>query len=222
MSDHSPIRVLIADDHPIFRAGLRKLLETEADIVVVGEASDGRQVVALVRTLHPDVLLLDFAMPVLNGVDVLRELGADAARVRTILLTASIESSDMMLALRLGAVGVLLKTAATELLFKCLRSVVAGEYWIGRDTVGSLVEALARLQAPPSEPQLRPFGLTPRELEVMALVATGASNKFIAAQLGLSEETVKHHVTKIFEKTGQSSRVELSLFASHYDLLPPK
>jgi two-component system nitrate/nitrite response regulator NarL len=222
MSDHSPIRVLIADDHPIFRAGLRKLLETEADIVVVGEASDGRQVVALVRALHPAVLLLDFAMPVLNGVDVLRELGADAARVRTILLTASIESSDMMLALRLGAVGVLLKTAATELLFKCLRSVVAGEYWIGRDTVGSLVEALARLQAPPSEPQLRPFGLTPRELEVMALVATGASNKFIAAQLGLSEETVKHHVTKIFEKTGQSSRVELALFASHYDLLPPK
>ena len=222
MPSHSPIRVLIADDHTIFRAGLRKLLETQGDIVVIGEAADGRQAVALARALHPGVLLLDVAMPILSGVDVLRELGTEAGKMRTILLTASIQPSDMMLALRLGAAGVLLKTAATELLFKCLRSVVAGEYWIGRDTVGSLVEALARLEAPPAGPQRRPFGLTPRELEVLALVATGASNKYIADQLHLSEETVKHHVTKIFEKTGQSSRVELALFAAHSGLVFPK
>jgi two-component system nitrate/nitrite response regulator NarL len=221
MPSHSPIRVLIADDHPIFRAGLRKLLEIEPDFAVIGEAADGRQTVALARSLHPDVLLLDVAMPDVSGLDVLRELGAEAGRPRTVLLTASIDPSDMVLALRLGAAGVLLKTAATELVFKCLRSVVAGEYWVGRDTVGSLVEALARLQAPPAEP-LRPFGLTPRELEVIALVATGASNRDIAVQLHLSEETVKHHVTKIFEKTGQSNRVELALFASHCGLLPPQ
>ena len=220
MPSHSPIRVLIADDHPIFRAGLRRLLETEADFAVMGEATDGRQAVALARSLHADVLLLDVAMPGLSGLDVLRELGTEAGRLRTILLTASIDPSDMLLALRLGAAGVLLKTAATELLFECVRSVAKGEYWIGRDTVGSLVEALARLQAPPADP-LRPFGLTPRELEVMALVATGASNRDIAVQLHLSEETVKHHVTKIFEKTGQSSRVELALFAAHCGLLPP-
>ena len=210
---------MIADDHPIFRAGLRRLLETEDGFAVIGEAADGRQAVALARSLQPDVLLLDVAMPGLSGLDVLRELGTNSGHLRTILLTASIDPSDTILAMRRGAAGVLLKTAATELLFRCLRSVVAGEYWIGRDTVGSLVEALARLQAPPADRPPRRFGLTARELEVMALVATGASNKAIAVQLHLSEETVKHHVTKIFEKTGQSSRVELALFATHCGLL---
>ncbi len=221
MPSHCPIRVLIADDHPIFRAGLRKLLEIEPDFAVIGEAADGRQAVALARSLHPDVLLLDVAMPDVSGLDVLRELGAEIERPRTVLLTAGIDPSDILLGLRLGAAGVLLKTAATELVFKCLRAVVAGEYWIGRETVGSLVEALARLQAPPAEPQ-RPFGLSRRELEVIALIATGASNRDIAVQLHLSEETIKHHVTKIFEKTGQSNRVELALFASHCGLLSPQ
>ena len=189
---------------------------------MIGEAADGREAVALVRSLHPDVLLLDIAMPGLNGLDALRALAPDVGRLRIILLTASIDPDDVMTALRLGAAGVLLKTAATELLFKCLRAVASGQYWIGRDTVASLVEALAQLQAPVAEARRRPFGLTPRELEVMALVATGASNRDIAVQLHLSEETVKHHVTKIFEKTGQSSRVELALFAAHCGLLPLK
>ena len=222
MVRRSPIRVLIADDHPIFLAGLRKLLETEPDFTVIGEASDGREAVALVRSRHPDVVLLDVAMPRLNGLDVLRELTSEIGRLRIILLTASIDPADIMVALRLGAAGVLMKTAATELLFKCLRAVMSGDYWIGRDTVASLVDALAKLQAPVPESQRRPFGLTARELEVLALLATGASNKYIALQLHLSEETVKHHVTKIFEKTGQSSRVELALFAAHCGLLDLK
>jgi two-component system, NarL family, nitrate/nitrite response regulator NarL len=222
MSRRSPIRVVIADDHPIFLAGLRKLLETDPDVAVVGEATGGREAIALVGSLHPDVVLLDVAMPHVNGLDVLRELASEISRLRVVLLTASIDPADMMVALRLGAAGILMKTAATELLFKCLRAVTSGEYWIGRDTVASLVDALAKLQAPVPESERRPFGLTPRELEVLALVATGASNKHIALQLGLSEETVKHHVTRIFEKTGQSSRVELALFAAHCGLLDLK
>jgi DNA-binding NarL/FixJ family response regulator len=210
-------RVVIADDHPIFRSGLRNLLETEPGYLVVCEAADGRQAISLVRSLRPDVFLLDVAMPGMNGIEVLRELGSDVPATRTVLLTASLGTSDMTTALRLGAVGVLMKTAATELLFKCLRSVVAGHYWVGRDTIGSLIDALAELESSHGSRE-RPFGLTPRELEVVSLVATGASNKEIAGTLKLSEETVKHHLSRIFEKTGQSSRVELALFAAHHGL----
>jgi DNA-binding NarL/FixJ family response regulator len=216
---NAPIRVVTADDHPIFRSGLRNLLETEPGYVVVGEAADGHQAVSLVRSLRPDVFLLDVAMPGMTGIDVLHELGSDASSTRTVLLTASLAVSDMTTALRLGAVGVLLKTAATELLFKCLRSVLAGQYWVGRDTVGSLIEALAHFESKRADSRRRPFGLTPRELEVVSLVATGASNKEIAGILGLSEETVKHHLSRIFEKTGQASRVELALFAAHHGLM---
>jgi two-component system, NarL family, nitrate/nitrite response regulator NarL len=223
MSSHSGIAVLIADDHPIFLAGLRKLLETELDFRVVGEATGGRAAIALAHSLQPDILLLDVAMPHVSGLDVLQELASkDLSRPRVVLLTASIEPRDMVVALRLGAAGVLLKTAAAELLFKCLRAVMAGEYWIDRDTVPSLIDALARLQPPVREFKGRPFGLTPRELQVLALIATGGSNKYIALQLGVSEETIKHHVTNIFEKTGQSSRVELALFAAHCGLMEYK
>jgi two-component system, NarL family, nitrate/nitrite response regulator NarL len=222
MPSRPPVRVLIADDHPIFRAGLRKLLETDSGFTVIAETGDGRDVVPMVRSLGPDVVLLDVAMPGMSGLDVLRDLISTADAPRTILVTASIDSADMVVALRLGAAGVLMKTSATELLFKCLRAVVGGEYWVGRDTVGSLVEALANLDPRPEAPRGRPYGLTARELEVLALVATGASNKSIALQLRVSEETIKHHVTKIFEKTGQSNRVELALFATHCGLIAPK
>ena len=222
MPSRPSVRVLVADDHPIFRAGLCKLLETDPDFTVVAETGDGRDVAPLARSLHPELLLLDVALPGISGLDVLRDLVGDQAAPRTVLVTASIEPADMIMALRLGAAGILMKTAATELLFKCLRAVLAGEYWVGRDTVGSLVEALAKLQTRSAASRARPFGLTARELEVLALIATGASNKFIASQLCLSEETVKHHVTNIFAKTGQSSRVELALFATHCGLLTAK
>jgi two-component system nitrate/nitrite response regulator NarL len=228
MRSGSPIRVLVADDHPIFRAGLCKLLETDPDFRVIGEAGDGSAALALVRSLCPDVLLLDVAMPGMTGLEVLRELALDARGPRgvrgprTILLTASIDPTDIIAALRLGSAGVLLKTAATELLFKCLRAVLAGEYWVGRETVASLVDALPTRKNAPVGSGGRPFGLTARELEVLSLVATGASNKIIALELGLSEETVKHHVSKIFDKTGQSTRVELALFAVHSSLIDAK
>ena len=211
------IRVAIADDHAMFRAGLRKLLEAERGFAVVGEAEDGVEAVKLARQLNPDVLLLDIAMAGMNGLDVLQFLFAERTPVRIVLLTASISPPQMTEALKVGAAGILMKTAATELLYQCVRSVAKGQYWVGRDVVGSLVEALATARR--SEKAAgRPFGLTTRELEVVQLVGEGCSNPEIARRLGIAEDTVKHHLSRAFDKTGTSSRVELALFANHHRL----
>ena len=211
------VRVVIADDHAMFRAGLRKLLEAEQGFAVLGEAQDGVEAVTLTRRLKPDVLLLDIAMAGMNGMDVLQFLYAEQTPVRIVILTASISPSQMTEALKVGAAGVLMKTAATELLYQCIRSVAKGQYWVGRDVVGSLVEALATARR--SEKAAgRPFGLTMRELEVVQLIGEGCSNPEIAKRLGIAEDTVKHHLSRAFDKTGTSSRVELALFAHHHRL----
>jgi DNA-binding NarL/FixJ family response regulator len=212
------VRIVIADDHRIFRAGLRRLLEAEPGFEVVGEAADGSEVVALVEKLRPDILLLDVAMPRVAGLDVLRALAAQAAPVRTIVLTAAIDPTAFVKALQLGAWGLVMKEAATDLLFKSIRSVVAGQYWVGRDNVSDLVRALRQPEAP--DPGPRPtFDLTARELEVLRAVVGGHTNKEIAQQFSLSEDTVKHHLSNIFDKVGASNRVELTLFAVHHRLL---
>jgi len=211
------VRVVIADDHAMFRAGLRKLLEAEQGFAVLGEAQDGVEAVTLTRRLKPDVLLLDIAMAGMNGMDVLQFLYAEQTPVRIVILTASISPSQMTEALKVGAAGVLMKTAATELLYQCIRSVAKGQYWVGRDVVGSLVEALATARR--SEKAAgRPFGLTTRELEVVQLIGEGCSNPETAKRLGIAEDTVKHHLSRAFDKTGTSSRVELALFAHHHRL----
>ena len=217
MPDERAISVLIADDHALFRAGLRKLLESEPGFAVVGESADGFETIAMVRDLHPDVLLLDVSMPALDGIAALGEMNRQGLRVATVLLTASVSGSDMAAALRLGARGVLLKSAATELLFRCLHAVVAGDYWVRGDAVADLVDAMSALETA-RRPGGRPYDLTERELEVVRLVADGCSNKDIASQLGIREDTVKHHLSRAFDKTGTSTRVELALFAVHKKL----
>jgi len=214
------IRILIADDHCIFRAGLKRLLEGEPGFTVVGEAADGNEAVRLVEQLRPDILLLDLAMPRMPGLEVLREPAVRAARVRTILLTAAIDRTEIVKALQLGASGVVLKESATELLFKSIRSVMAGQHWIGRDSVSDLVAALRSfVEAAPEKPSRERFGLTPRELEITSAVVAGFSNREIARKFVLSEDTVKHHLTNIFDKVGASNRLELALFAVHHRLL---
>jgi DNA-binding NarL/FixJ family response regulator len=214
------IRIVIADDHPIFRKGLKNVLEAEPGFVVVGEAGDGEEAVRLSRSLQPDVLLLDLAMPGANGMEALAELASAPLPVRTIVLTAAIEKPEIVKALQLGAAGVVLKASATELLFKGIRSVMAGQHWIGRECVSDLVEALrSYVNGPAEKPTRQRFGLTARELEVTAAVVAGFSNKEIARKFSLSEDTVKHHLTNIFDKVGASNRLELALFAVHHRLL---
>jgi two-component system, NarL family, nitrate/nitrite response regulator NarL len=219
--DRSLIRILLADDHPIVRDGVRRLLETEPDFRVVGQAADGREAVRLVSRCAPDILLLDLAMPRLPGLEVLRELSASDSPVRTILLTAAIEKEQIIEALQIGARGVVLKEAATELLFKSIRTVMAGQYWVGRAEVADLVQILRALLASSGKLQERSFGLTRRELEILSTVVAGYSNKEIARQLSLSEDTVKHHLSHIFDKLGVSNRLELAMFAVNHRLVAP-
>jgi len=212
------IRILIADDHSIFRDGVRKLLEAEGGFSVVGEATNGIEALDLVNQLRPDVLLLDISMPRLTGLEVLRRLSKETAPLRTILLTASVEKSEIIEALLLGAHGVVPKQSASRMLFKSIRTVMAGEFWVSRDMVSDLVETLRG----PSNSGLagaKTMGLTRRELEVIAAVVEGQVNKDIAQTFHISEYTVKHHLTRIFDKLGVSNRVELAMFAVNHELV---
>jgi len=213
------IRLLIADDERLFREALRVLLETEPGFRVVGYASDGAEAVSLARKLKPDVLLLDLAMPRVPGMEALRALTNGAKPVRTIVVTAAITRAEVVTALQQGARGIVLKDVSSELLFKSIRAVVAGQYWVGHESVSDLITALRQSQPAPETQRTARFDLTPREIEIVQAVVKGYSNKEIASQLGVAEDTIKHHLTSIFDKVGVSSRLELALFAVHHNLL---
>lgn len=215
-STHSQaIHILIADDHPIFRDGLRRLLESERGFKVVGEACDGVEAVDFVRRLKPEILLLDLAMPRRHGLEALREISnTHTGPLRVILLTAAAEREQIVEALQLGARGVVLKDCGTEILMKSIRSVLAGEYWVGREPVSNLMQYLRGLMDSSTKiSRQRRFGLTPRELDIVSAVVAGYANKEIAEYFKISEDTVKHHLSNIFDKTGVSTRLELALFA---------
>ena len=215
----TPIRIVIADDHPLVREGLRRLLDLQPGFAVVGEAADGLDALKVVKDLRPDVLLLDLAMPRLNGLEVLKELGNVVDQVKAVLLTAGIEREETLQALRLGARGVVLKESATQLLYKCIRAVMGGEYWVGRERIDDLLKTMRELDHAPSREAAPASRLTRRELQVIASVVEGASNRDIGKTLGLSEQTVKNHLSNIFDKLGVSNRLELALYAVHHRLL---
>jgi len=217
MGPEPTIRIVIADDHPIMREGLRRLLDAQPPFQVVGQAADGEEAVSRVRDLRPDVLLLDLAMPRAGGLEALRRIQAEQVGVRTVLLTAAIDAEQTVEALEYGARGIILKMSATRLLYKCLHAVMNGEYWVGHEHVPDIVRLVAdhRRRADDRSPAA---SLTSRELQIVAAIVDGTSNKEIAAALGLSEQTVKNHLSNIFDKTGVSNRLELAMYALHHRL----
>jgi DNA-binding NarL/FixJ family response regulator len=206
------VRIAIADDHQIFRDGLRRLLESEPGFEIVAEAADGQQAATAVRDAAPDVLLLDVAMPRMNGVDALNAPGVDATRV--ILLTAGVESRELLRAVQSGARGVILKESATRDLIEGIHRVMDGKMVIDAQVADELAAAVRQA----GSHRERPYGLTPREVEIVDAIAAGESNREIAARLSISLQTVKHHLTSIFDKTGTSTRLELALFAIRHGI----
>lgn len=196
------IRVAIADDHPVVREGLVAMLETEPDFQVVGTATTGAEAVALVARTDPDAMLLDLELPELDGVGVLRRLVAEGARVRVIVFTVFDTDERIIAAVEAGAAGYLLKGAPRAELFAAVRTVAAGGSLLA-SVASSAVLRRMRGEVPPGGPSL-----TPREREVLEALARGLGNKQIAAELGVSERTVKFHVSSLFVKLGAGNRTE--------------
>ena len=217
------IRILIADDHPIVRDGLRKLLKLEDDFEVVGEAADGREVLDRVQELDPDVLLLDLRMPNLDGLSALQVLQQSNKRTKVIVLTASEDKNEFVQAMKLGCSGIVLKQTAPELIVKSIRKVYGGEIWLDSHTTAAVMrqfaspnDIAANSGAPGKSRERSP--LSQREREIVQLVAQGFKNKEMAEKMFISEQTVKNHLHNIFDKLGVSDRLELALYAIHKGL----
>ncbi len=218
MSKAKPsIRVLLADDHPIFRDGLRKLLGDADDVAIIGEASDGNECIRLLGKLKPDILLLDLRMPDKDGLAVLEEVNFDSLPTRVIVLTAAEDDRDVIRAMRLGARGVILKQSATDLLLKGIRKVHSGEIWLDNRMTAEVMKAFAK-SAEAGPRREKPL-LSDREKEIVQLVAQGYRNREIGEKLFISEQTVKNHLHNIFDKLGVSDRLELALYAIHHRLI---
>jgi DNA-binding NarL/FixJ family response regulator len=216
----TPIRIVVADDHPVVRFGVKNMLEDEPGFEVVGDAEDGDTAITQTIELEPDILLLDLQMPRLPGLEALRAIMSKSPRVKIIMLTSTISTQQIIEALQIGARGIVLKDAVAGDLAKSMRAVLSGDYWIGGERVANLLTALnVLMKEAAAGPDKKTYGLTPRELEVVTCIVEGCSNKDVAKQFAISEETVKRHLSNIFDKTGVSTRLELALFAIAHKLV---
>ena len=219
------IRIALADDHPIFRDGLCRLLAMEEDFVVVAQANDGLEVLEVLRQYEPDILLLDLNMPGLSGLATLQRVQAANTKIRVILLTASDNQNEFVDALKLGSCGIVPKQTATELLVDSIRRVHAGELWMDSRTTAVVFQRfvspgdLPSQESPAAHRDKDRSLLSPREREIVNLTAQGFKNSDMAAKLSLSEQTIKNHLHNIFEKLGVSDRLELALHAVEYRLV---
>ena len=220
MPDTRSIRVLLADDHALFRDGIRRLLGTEGDIEVVGEAKSGEDAVRLVEDLTPDVVLLDVMMPGMSGIDVARVIRTTSPRTRVIILTIHTNEEFLFDAIKAGAMGYLLKDASPEDLLRAVHLVAQGEGLLAPAMAAKVFKEFARVAASRElAPVLTP--LTHRETEILGHVTEGLANKEIAHTLDISERTVKNHLSNIMEKLHVNSRTQAAVYALRTGLVPP-
>src|ERR1022692_4669068 len=217
--NQSSIRILVADDHAMFRDGVRKLLEAADDVEIVGEASNGFECTKMLAKFKPDILLLDLRMPEKGGLGVLEEVNFDSTPTRVIVLTAAEDERDVVRAMRLGARGVVLKQSASDLLLKSILKVYDGEIWLDNRMTAEVIDAFKK-SAESGQRREKPL-LSDREKEIVQLVAQGFRNREIGEKLFISEQTVKNHLHNIFDKLGVSDRLELALYAIHPRLTDP-
>jgi len=211
------IRIVLADDHALFRGGIAGILRQQEGIEVIGEASDGQRAMELTRSLMPDLVLMDISMPVMSGLEATRRIKAELPYVRIVILTASDEDRNLFEAVKSGAQGYLLKSITPQALVATLRGVMQGEAPMSRVMAGRLLEEFARRAQPPDKAEL----LTSRECAVLEYVARGRSNKEIAAGLSIAENTVKNHLKNILEKLHLQNRVQAATYALREGLVAP-
>ena len=210
------MRLVLADDHRLVLEPLALLLGREEDLEVVATCVDGREALAAVRRHHPDILVVDLRMPQLDGLGVMRELAAAGDRTQVVVLTAGADERELVEAIRLGARGVVLKEMPSRLLLQCLRKVHAGEQWLEMRSVGAALESLMHRERGTAE--MRGL-LTPRELSILRLLATGLRNLEIGEQLHIGEGTVKTHLHNMYRKLGVDGRMTLTRVAREKGLV---
>ena len=218
------IRILLADDHSLFRRGVRGALADQSDIEIVGEAADGLQVIAKARELTPDIILMDICMPGMNGLEATRQVKAEFPDIKIVILTIGEEDQNLFEAIKSGAQGYLLKDVEPQHLVEMLRGVFRDEAPISRSTAAKIVSEFARQAREADAGDRSEASLTAREKEVLGLVAGGATNKEIAAVLGTSPSTAKNHLQNILRKLHLGNRVQAAAYALRGGLapIPPK
>ena len=215
-----PIRIVIVDDHTLFREGVRLILEPEPDLTWVGEAATVEEAVERIRSQHPDLVLLDLRLAQARGVDLLPRLIAAAAAPRVLIVTAFPDERDIAEAVRLGARGVVLKDATRDTLLSAIRAVAGGHIWLPPELTAKVIAALSHTA--PSSLAERVGLLTTRERDIVSLVGQGLKNREIADRLAVAEKTIKGHLTNIFLKLGVQDRLELGLLAVKTHLTPTR
>ncbi|HSD50079.1 MAG TPA: response regulator transcription factor [Candidatus Methylomirabilis sp.] len=219
MSDIQPIRILLVDDHLLFRGGIASLLTAEKGFEVVGEAANGQEALEKARELMPDIILMDISMPGMGGLEATRRIKEEIPTVRIVVLTVSDEDQSLFDAIRSGAQGYLLKKMKPQALFSTLRGIMQGEAPLSRVMAAKLLEEFARLARREATPSLRPVNLSYREKEVLQLLSQGKTNKEIATVLTITENTTKSHLKNILEKLHLENRVQAVAHALRQGLI---